>query len=78
MNNDGMSIITVKRKTESMRISRNKEEFDVHTEEKRLHQMGFYKYPRVVVDEGKNQETELTARIGKYTQNFMRMYPLLK
>ena len=78
MNNDGMSIITVKRKTESMRISRNKEEFDVYTEEKWVHQMGFYKYPRVVVDEGKNQETELTARIGKYTQNFMRMYPLLK
>ena len=43
-----------------------------------MHQTSFYKYFGVVVDEGNKQETELTARIGKYTQNFMMMYPLLK
>ena len=78
MKNNGMSINTAKGKTEFMHISRHQEEFDVYMEEKRLHQTSFYKYLGVVVDEGNKQETELTARIGKYTQNFMMMYPLLK
>ena len=78
MKNNGMSINTAKGKTEFMHISRNREEFDLYMDEKRLHQTSSYKYLGVVVDEGNNQETELTARIGKFTQNFMMMFPLLK
>ena len=32
----------------------------------------------MVIDEGNNQDTELTAKIGKYTNNLMMIYPRLK
>ena len=78
MNTNGMSIITAKGKTKIMHISRRREEFDMYMEDKKMHQANSYKYLGVVVDEGKNQETELNARIGKHTRKFMMMYPLLK
>ena len=43
-----------------------------------MHQTSSYKYVGVVIDAGNNQDTELTARIRKYTNNFMMMHPLLK
>ena len=78
MKSNGMSINTARGKTEFMRISRRQEEFDVYMEEERLHQASSYKYLGVVIDEGNKQETELNARIGKYTHNFMKRFPLLK
>ena len=44
----------------------------------KLHQANSYKYLGVLASDGNNQETELTARIEKYTRNFMIMHPLLK
>ena len=78
MNSKGMSINAAKGKTEFMYISRRKVEFDLYMEDMKLHQASSYKYLGVVVDDGNKQETELTARIEKYTRNFMMMYPLLK
>ena len=78
MTNNGMSINTAKGKTEFMYISRRREEFDVYMCDRKLHQANFYKYLGVVVDEGNIQETELNARIEKYTRNCMMLYPLLK
>ena len=71
MNAHGMRINTAKGKTEFMHISRKREDFDVYMEDKKLHQANSYKYLGVVVDEGNNRETELNARIQKYTRNFI-------
>ena len=78
MSSKGMRINTAKGKTEFMYISRRKVEFDVYLEDMNLHQVISYKYLGVVVDDVNNQEMELTARIEKYTRNFMMMYPFFK
>ena len=79
MTNNGMSINTAKGKmTKFMYISRRREEFDVYMGCRKLNQADSYKYLGVVVDEGNIQETETSARIEKYTRNFLMMYPLLK
>ena len=67
-----------KRQTEFMYISRRREEFDVYMGCRKLNQADSYKYLGVVVDEGNIQETEISARIEKYTRNFLMMYPLSK
>ena len=78
MRSNGMSINTAKGKTEFMHISRRREEFEVYMEDRKLHQANSYKYLGVVVDDSNIQETELNARIEKYTRNFMMLYPLMK
>ena len=68
-NNKGTSINTAKGKTNYMYISSRKIEFDVYMEDIKLHQINSYNHLDVVLDDGNNQETELTARIEKYTRN---------
>ena len=75
---NGMRINTTKGKTEFMHISRRREEYDVYIGEDKIHQTETYKYLGVEIDAGNNQETEINARISKYTSNFMMMYPLLR
>ena len=78
MTNNGMSMNTAKGKTEFMYISCRREEIDVYMGCRKLNQADSYKYLGVVVDEGNIQETGISARIEKYTRNFLMMYPLLK
>ena len=78
MRNNGMRINTAKGKTEFMHISRRRAGFGVCMGDVTINQATSYKYLGVMVDEGNNQETEMGARIEKYTKNFRMMYPLLK
>lgn len=75
---NGMKINTARGKTEFMPVSRGGQDYDVYIGENKVNQAEFYKYLGVEIDRGNNQETEINARIGKYTGNFLMMYPLLK
>ena len=79
MNQNGMKINTAKGKTEFMPVSRRREEYDVYIADSKVNQAKSYtKYLGVELDAGNQQETEINARIAKYTSRFFMMYPLLK
>ena len=79
MNQNRMKIKTAKGKTEFMPVSRRREEYDVYIADSKVNQAQSYtKYLGVELDAGNQQETEINARIAKYTSSFFVMYPLLK
>ena len=78
MSRNGMKINTAEGKTEFMPISRRREEYDIYMGRDRVHQTEAYKYLGTRIDAVNNQESEINARISKYTGNLVMMYPLLK
>ena len=67
-----------KDKTEIMMVSRERDDIEINIEGVLLKLVENFKYLGVNVNEKCKMETEITKKIGSYTNNLRLLYPLLK